>query len=613
VVVAAGGPPLGRNNLRKLLATAAAVLLGASLLTVTAASGSSRAAAKNRNVFGLTVVRFAKGTSSASMQAAVQSAGGVVTTDLSQLNALEVEPSNGDAAALVAALKRNKQVSGAYQEKVVTAGSPDTAGGAGSDGNPQLGNPGPSTLPDPWHDLSVGPFGGAVPGGKLQWDDYRMNVPGAWARTTGAGIKVAVIDSGVQGSHKDLLANYDNQDSTNEIPCNTLTTTYGPGVSSLLGDCSSEDTDGHGTWVANRIVGAANGFASNGVAPNATVAGYKALATGFGGFTSWIVKAMVDACNDGADVINMSIGGYDNPLDPTNEFAADDAQDYLLWVDAANYCNAKGTAIFAAAGNEHIQLNRVNATVGGRALSGIGQVDAGPNGIASVLPGATSLTKGAEDLRGWLETPAGVPGVIAVSATNNQIGAFDSVAVNHWPTALTGKTDQLTYYSNYGSRIDIAAPGGARKFNIPRADGGSGDYLRDGWGAFGGLDASGDLCASTGDVATFACFVYKGAGFGFLQGTSMSSPNATGVGVLTLAAHPELRHNPAGLLAKLKATARTTGVKNYMVPNDPSNTSAGWDGTPCPTGFCHLAFGARSISFSDAYGAGIVNAAAATQ
>jgi subtilisin family serine protease len=597
---------------RRIFLAAAACAILASALVVTGASGRSSASAKNRNALGLTVVRFAKGTSPAAMQSAVQSAGGTVITDLSKIDALGVAPTNGDAAALVAALKSNKQVASAFQEKVIAASPPDTGIGENGNNNPTFGPDNGSVLPDPWHDLAVGPFGSAVPGGKLQWDDYRMNVPTAWSKTRGGGIRVAVIDSGVQGSHKDLLANYDNQTSTNEIPCNTLTTTFGPGVMQIIGDCSSEDTDGHGTWVANRIVGAANGFASNGVAPSATVAGFKSLATGFGGFTSWIVKGMIDACDANADVINMSIGGYDDPLTTSNPFAADDAADYLLWVAAVNYCRAKGTAIFASAGNEHVRMNRVNVTVGGVPLVGAGRVDLGNEGISSVLPGTTTIARGVNDLRGMLEVPAGVPGVIDVSATNNQIGPKDNVAVNAWPAQFTGAPDQLTYYSNYGSRIDIAAPGGARKFNIPRADGGPGDFLRDGWGTFGGLDPTGELCRDTGDINTFACFTYRGAGFGFLQGTSMSSPNATGVGVLTLAAHPELRGNPSGLLARLQATARTN-MTNFMVPNDPANTSAGFNGVTCPTGWCHLAFGQPAISFSDAYGAGMVNAGAATQ
>ena len=200
-----------------------------------------------------------------------------------------------------------------------------------------------------------------------------------------------------------------------------------------------------------------------------------------------------------------------------------------------------------------------------------------------------------------------------VSATNNAIAdASGTGAVNFWTTHV-GAKDQLTYYSSYGSRIDISAPGGARKFNVPRYDGGAGDILYGGWGTLGALDPSGEICTdpSLASLLTFACFKVTGSGFGWLQGTSMSSPNATGVAALTLSAHPELRRNPDALLAKLKATARTS-MTNYMGPNDPANTSADINGTPCGAGFCHVDF-AHPLSFTDAYGAGMVNAAAAVQ
>ena len=70
---------------------------------------------------------------------------------------------------------------------------------------------------------------------------------------------------------------------------------------------------------------------------------------------------MIDACNHDVDIINMSLGGYRDPN------TASGAQDYLLWVDAVNYCRTRGTAIFASAGNEHVRVNRVNLAVGGRA------------------------------------------------------------------------------------------------------------------------------------------------------------------------------------------------------------------------------------------------------
>jgi lantibiotic leader peptide-processing serine protease len=62
-----------------------------------------------------------------------------------------------------------------------------------------------------------------------------------------------------------------------------------------------------------------------------------------------------------------------------------------------------------------------------------------------------------------------------VSATNNAIGGTagdlsnPDAASHAWPNAMKNVVrDQLTYYSNYGLRVDLAAPGGARKFNIAR-------------------------------------------------------------------------------------------------------------------------------------------------
>jgi subtilisin family serine protease len=578
------------------LAVAAAVQVGG--------ARSGVAAQSSGNPLGITVVRFKPGTTPAQMQDAVTQAGGELVTDLSAIGAVAAKGTTNSFAARIASDRRVKAV---WQDKLsVRIPRRDVAQEDGSvtgKNQPPLGNPGAATPPDPWHDATSF-WGETNPEGILQWDDNRMRVPPAWATTTGdRTVRVAVLDTGVEGAHKDILPNYDNQTSANTIPCNLLVRQFGP-----LGqmDCSSQDTEGHGTWVASRIAGAANGFASNGVAPNVQVIGYKVLSTSLGGgLTSWIVAGMIDACNHDVDLINMSLGGYDDPKSTA------DQQDYLLWVDAVNYCRARGTAVFASAGNEHIRINRVNLTVGGVALTGVGQVDRGNEGISSVLPGSTSVA--AFDLRGLLEVPAGVPGVVMVSATNNAIGAAgaDVPAAIRWPDQFTGKRDQLTYYSNYGSRIDIAAPGGARKFNIPRSDGGPGDILYGGWGSLGALDPSGEICTdpALASPLTFACFKVNGAGFGWLQGTSMSSPNATGVAALTLAAHHELQGNPAGLLARLQATARTD-MTNYMGPNDPTNTAPGYNGTPCPTGYCHVDFN-NPIRFSDAYGAGMVNAAAA--
>lgn len=602
----------------------AAVAVAAPANGTAGGNGNGNAAAiRQRNPLGVVIVNFKKGTSKATMTSVITAAGGTVTSDLSKLGRMAAVSTS---AGFASKLQADKRVVAVFSDKVWQAAPPDAESGETGNNDPALGN-GPIGATDPWHDLPSF-LGETNPEGILQWDDNRMNVPEARAAgATGAGVRVAVLDTGVQGSHKEILPNYDNQTSANTIPCSSLVKTYGAATVNAFGlrDCSSEDKDGHGTWVASRIAGALNGFASNGVAPAATVSGYKVLSVDFGGLTSWIVDGMVRACDADVDVINMSLGGFNDPFDLTNEFAVYDALDTMLWVEAVNYCRGKGTAILASAGNNHVRINRTNAVIDFDAypelagevipdlvLTGVGRVDSGPDGVASVIPGTPAIGKYSEDLRGMIETPAGIPGVIMVSATNNAVPDAEALAWS-WevkqPVAV-GARDQLTYYSNYGSRVDITAPGGARKYNVPRYDIGNADILYGGWGTLGGTDPSGDLCASAGGLTTFACFKANGAGFAWLQGTSMSSPNATGVAALTIAAHPELAENPDALLAHLQSTARTDMV-NYMVPNDPTDTSESVTAGPCTTGWCHLDYDAPAISFSDAYGAGMVDAGAA--
>jgi subtilisin family serine protease len=405
-----------------------------------------------------------------------------------------------------------------------------------------------------------------------------------------------------------LRSNFDSRTSENALDCKSIIRDYGLGFltdNGILEECRKGDLDGHGTWVAGRIGAAANGFGSNGVAPKVTIRSYKVLAGEFGGLTSWIVGGMVDACHDGADIVNMSIEGFDDPS------LESDAQDYLLWADAVRYCRARGATIVAAAGNEHVRIDRANLRVAGQRFIGAGRVTTGPKGIGIVYPGE-ALEPYWNDFRGMLLVPGGVPGVIAVSATANEVvGADEADPSVRWPDKWVGARDQLAYYSNYGSRIDLAAPGGARKFNIALFDGGLNDVMANGYGTFSAVDANSLYCTDPELSASYnsACFTIGGQGFAWSQGTSMSAPNVSGVAVLTLAVNPRLRHNPDALLARLKQTANR-GVTNYTGPNDAENTTAAIDSTPCDTGFCHLDF-EHPISFGEAYGAGIVDAEAA--
>lgn len=570
---------------------------GLVLVCLAALLGATPAHAGSKpNPFGLTIVRFAKGTSAAQMTAAVTKAGGSVVTDLSVVGAVAAAPVAADFGTRIRA---NARVTTVFVEPVFRVPVSRDAPAGGAAWSPVFGS---STSPDPWHDASSF-LGVTNPQGILQWDDARMNVPAAWSSTLGdRSIRVAVLDTGVEGSHKELQSNF--AGGKNFIPCETLTRDFGADVVKAFGlrDCSNGDKEGHGTWVASRIAGALNGFASNGVAPRVQVASYKVLAAGFGGLPDWILAGLVGACTDRVDLVNMSITGY---LDPSNPI---DAQTYLLFADVVQYCRNRGVAVFAAAGNEHVRVDRATMTLGGRTVSGVGRVSLGPEGIATTFPAAESLDD--SDLRGLLEAPAGVPGVVMVSATNNANAA--APADDPFGRGMVvGARDQLAYYSSYGSRIDLAAPGGARRFNLPGWDGGNGNILLGGWGSLGALAASGLICSdpAQSSLLNFACFKVNGSGFGWLQGTSMATPNAVGVAALVLSTKPKLRANPGALAARLQSTARRA-LTNYTGPSDPGNKAPAYDGRACATGYCHLDT-SRHIGFADAYGAGLVDAGAA--
>ncbi|GAA2665408.1 S8 family serine peptidase [Actinosynnema pretiosum subsp. pretiosum] len=144
----------------------------------------------------------------------------------------------------------------------------------------------------------------------------QIGAPAAWqAGLTGAGVKVAVLDSGVDGAHPDLVGRVSAEaDFTDEA--------------------DSTDTVGHGTHVAATIASTDERY--RGVAPDAEILAGKVCTT-WGCPDSAILAGMQWAVDQGADVVNLSLGGPDAPgVDPL-EGAVDalSAGDGPLFVVAA--------------------------------------------------------------------------------------------------------------------------------------------------------------------------------------------------------------------------------------------------------------------------------------
>ncbi|TDB80429.1 peptidase S8 [Micromonospora sp. KC721] len=167
----------------------------------------------------------------------------------------------------------------------------------------------------------------------------QIGAPAAWqAGYTGKGISVAVLDTGVDASHPDLAGRVVERNFTAE----------------------TGDRVGHGTHVASIIAGTgvASGGRYRGVAPEATVVSGKVCEMS-GCSESAILAGMHWAAVDqGARVINVSLGGEDFPsVDPLEEaVTALTAQTGALFVIAAGNAGAADTGTIASPGSADAAL-----------------------------------------------------------------------------------------------------------------------------------------------------------------------------------------------------------------------------------------------------------------
>jgi serine protease len=177
-----------------------------------------------------------------------------------------------------------------------------------------------------------------------EWGLDQIHAEQAWAKTTGAGVVVAVVDSGVDLTHPDLQANL--------VPGATF---VGCATSCGNGDWKGPDgvgqeNDAHGTHVSGTIAAVTNnGIGVAGVAPNAKVMPVKVLEDGSGSFED-IAAGIRYAADHGADVINMSLGAQPGIQALTITGVESSV------TDAIAYADSKGVLVVAAAGNESVPV-----------------------------------------------------------------------------------------------------------------------------------------------------------------------------------------------------------------------------------------------------------------
>lgn len=214
-----------------------------------------------------------------------------------------------------------------------------------------------------------GPYEDVPDLGGNNWGADMINAPTAWNNGhTGQGIIVAVIDTGVDYNHEDLKNNI--WINTKEIAGNGIDDDGNGYIDDVRGwnfDNNNNnvlDNNGHGTHVSGTIAAENNGIGVVGIAYNSQIMSVKVLdANGSGSYAN-ITKGIYYAVDNGAKVINLSLGG-------------NSSNDSLK--SAIEYASSKDVIVVMAAGNNGESIPSYPARYAYNSGIAVGAVDQNNN------------------------------------------------------------------------------------------------------------------------------------------------------------------------------------------------------------------------------------------
>lgn len=154
---------------------------------------------------------------------------------------------------------------------------------------------------------------------EVPWGIERIGATQVWESAVGTGVKVAVVDTGIDYRHPELSANYVG------------------GMNILSPRKTPMDDNGHGTWCAGIIAAANNETGVVGAAPEASLYAVKVLDRRGGGWMSDVIAGIQWCVGAGMNIVSMSLGG-------------NGSVDALR--DACDAAYAAGILLVAAAGND---------------------------------------------------------------------------------------------------------------------------------------------------------------------------------------------------------------------------------------------------------------------